>query len=193
MRFIRFFGEISREKVLDLLQDLRSDYGKGLVLINSPGGTFEFFSVLAPSLMRTGFISIGSEVESSALFLHLLGRERLAKEDSTFFFHEVRVFFGLIGEVSVYDLEQALEVERGMKRRWKRSEREFAEWLHSQMVTAQSWALSFIAERTGFPAGRFANLMRSEVTLSAHEAVQYGIVHRVISDDEFESMKRYRA
>lgn len=188
MQVIPFTGEISRVKVERLLVSLQAHYGKGCVLLDSPGGKFEFFSQLAPPLARAGFVSVGARVASAAIVLQLLGRERLALPDSTFFFHEVRTIIGEDGEVSVYDIERALDIEREMKERWGIHQREFVEHWHRQLVDAQSWMLSFIAKQTGFSSGRFISLMRNNVTLSAHEAMQYGVVHRIISKDELETL-----
>lgn len=185
MRAISFRGDISKAKIVRLLESLQSDHGRSLVVVDSPGGEFEFFSQLAPPLARAGFVSVGVRVASAAIVLQLLGAERLAVPDATFFFHEVRTIIGSNGEVSVYDLERALDIEREMKNRLKLPEREFLEHWYSQMVSAQSWMFSFIAKQTGFPPGRFVNLMRNNVTLSAREAVQYGVVQRIISADEY--------
>ena len=188
MRLIPFEEEISRERIEWLLHELQSDYGRGLVFIDSPGGAFEFFSQLAPPLARSGFVSVGSRVASAAIVLQLLGRERLATPDATFFFHEVRTIVEPGGEFSIYDLERALDMEREMKERWSNSEREFVERWHDQQASAQSWMLSFIARQTGLPSGRFVDLMRNEVTLSAQEAQRYGIVHRIVTEDELDGL-----
>ncbi|MFA5841644.1 MAG: ATP-dependent Clp protease proteolytic subunit [Candidatus Paceibacterota bacterium] len=187
MNVIPFNGIISGSRIENLLNVLRRDCGRSLVVVNSPGGEFEFFSKLAPALMRTGFVSVGNRVASAAIVLQLLGRERLATPNATFFFHEVRTILGAGGEVTICDLERFLDMEREMKENLGRACREEIEMWHQGMAAAQAWMLRFIRQQTGLSAGTFANLMRGEVTLSAREAVQYGIVHRVVSYDELMS------
>lgn len=188
MHVIPFTGEVSKGNVGQLLRSVNTHYGQGCVIVDSPGGEFEFFSLLAPPLARAGFVSIGVKVASAAILLQLLGRERLALPDSTFFFHEVRTIVGQYGEISLYDIERALDIEREMKERWGVHQRELVENLHRRLADAQSWMLSFIAEQTGLSSGTFINLMRNNVTLSAPEALRYGVVHRIISQDEFSAL-----
>ncbi len=188
MYMINFDGEVTGPRVELLLEVLNHNYGTSCVLINSPGGTFEFFSRIAPPLARSGFVSVGLRVASAAVILQLLGRERLALPESTFFFHQVQTILGQRNEVTVCDLEYAEEIERELSRRWQLPQGDFIKRWHDQLLRGQAWMLRFISEQTGLPQALFVKLMRDNVTLSAREAVQYGIVHRVISEDELQEL-----
>ncbi len=180
---IAFSGQTSRKSVEDLLEGLQRTSGKRMVTIDSPGGSFEFFSVLGPALKRTGYISVGTSVRSAAIFLQLLGRQRLALPGSTFFFHDVRAVIGKHGEVTVFELDEFLQREKDMKKKHSAQTEVMQEWIR-RMQVAQRWMLSFVQQETGLSPGVFADLMKSEVTLTAKEAVRYGVVHRIVSEDE---------
>lgn len=183
MDIIPFTGEISESRIVSLLEALQSERTHRRVLIDSPGGTFEFFSTLSPALVRTGFTAIASNVQSAAMILQLLGHQRLALPDATFFFHEVRTVLEERGEVTICDLDEFMDREKEALKRFGQAHAEIAEW-RRRMSAAQNWMLSFIYERTGLSAGRFMDLMRAEATLTAREARQYGIVHEIVSLDE---------
>lgn len=179
MQRIAFNCDISQEAIKELLKRLQGD-SRQQVWVDSPGGTFEFFSTFAPMLLRQGFTSVACDVRSAAVVLFLLGRKRFALPDSVFFFHEVRVISNE-GEVTICDLETAIE--------WQREQedalgRELLEEELQRMRNAQNWMLEFISRQTRMPKVRFLNLMRAEATLSAREAVQYGIVHRIVPEEE---------
>jgi len=190
MYMTKFEGEISGYRIEKLLEQLQRNYGSACVMIDSPGGTFNFFSRLAPALARSGFVSIGERVASAAIVLQLLGRERLALPESTYFFHEVRTIFRPGLEVTICDVEHALEIEEEMARQSKRPQQEFLKQWHDQLRRGQEWMLDFMSKQTGLPSSLFLNLMRGNATLSAREAVQYGIVHRVISEEELIALYR---
>lgn len=181
---VLFRGEVSRESVEMLMERLRKGDTPPRVLVDSPGGTFEFFSVLGPALSRQGFRAFSGDVRSAAVVLFLLGRRRYATPSSTFFFHDVRTIVEPDLHLTLCDAEEAMDRAREIERQLPGRDREhLQEWLR-QMRMAQGWMLSFIQERTGLNAGVFANLMHAEATLSGREALRYGIVHRVISEEQ---------
>lgn len=175
MRYISFQTTIDRWSVEDLMNELNRANAPRGVFVNSPGGQFEFFSTIGPQIQRRGITTLAGEVSSAAVILYLLGHERRALPSSTFFFHEVRTLVDEAGTITLTDLEGIREFEREMSGR----KREALQHWYQQMALAQRWFVHFIQERTGLSSGVFLNLMRSEATLSASDALRYGIVHRV--------------
>ncbi len=179
MRVIVFDEEIRRSSVNRLLGRLCQAGSPRHVIVDSPGGQFDFFSTLGPAIERQGIVTLARDVRSAAVILFLLGHFRQAFPDSTFFFHEVRAMVGPVGEITITDLEEVEEYEREMSGRG----REFYQEWRNQMRAAQNWFLRFVAERTGVPVPLFLGLMRSNATLSSREAVHYGIAHEVVPQD----------
>ncbi len=178
---IAFTGKISRESVESLIFNLKSEIGRQRVWIDSPGGTFEFFSILGPPLRRFGFTGVAKNIHSAAIALYLLSHKRYALPDATFFFHEVRAIIGN-NAITVCDLEDALSFEQ---RELEGKSREVVEEMRRNLANAQSWLLSFLCEQSRVSRSVFLDLMRSEVTLSAREALNYGIVQKIVTEDEF--------
>ncbi len=174
--YLCFDREICKSTVETLLTKLRSANSTNRVYVSSPGGTFDFFSVLGPAIQRQGIVTLSGDVRSAAVVLFLLGHVRQALPDATFFFHEVRTFVGQGNQITVADLEHAEEYERMMSAEGQEA---YQEWRQS-MKMAQAWFARFISTQTGLPASTFLNLMRAEATLSAREAVRYGIVHEIV-------------
>lgn len=175
-KFVPFYRRISAQSVVDLLEDLSKADAPNGVYVSSPGGRFEFFAELAPAIERRGIVTLSDDVRSAAVILALLGHQRLAMPDSTFFFHEVRTLVGLEGEVTICDLQEVMDYQE----RIEAERREFLEeWLR-RMQMAQNWFISFIAEKTGLSPAIFLDLMRQNATLDARDAVHYGIVHQIV-------------
>lgn len=172
---IAFNGEITPWKVDDTFEMLRSNNAPGGIYVNSPGGRFEFFSVMGPAIARRGIITLSGDVGSAGVILSLLGHRRFAFSDSTFFFHEVRsIIQG--NEVLICDIEEALEHQDRMRNEIRE---DFEEWQH-RLKMAQQWFIGFIAEQTGVQPATFLDLMRQEATLSARDAIRYGIIHEIL-------------
>ncbi|MEK7570128.1 MAG: hypothetical protein AAB515_01640 [Patescibacteria group bacterium] len=176
MRFYLFESQINEHKILDLLNALKQANGPQGVYVNSPGGTFEFFSQLGPAIERRGIVTLSGDVRSAAVILALLGNRRYALPDSTFFFHEVRTIVNESQQVTLYDLDEFLEYEHYMSGKMREG---IQEW-RRQMLVAQNWFLRYLSERTGVAIGTLLNLMRSEATLTAHDALRYGIIHEIL-------------
>lgn len=179
MNVLYFDQEIDRRSIERLLVRLKSANAPRRVLVDSPGGEFEFFSVLGPAIERRGIITMAGDVKSAAVILFLLGQTRQALPDSEFYFHEVRAHVRGEGEITISSLEEFEEYERKMSggrreayQQWKRN-----------MKAAEAWFLDFMSQRTGLRPAVFQNLMRKEVTLSARDAVHYGIVHEIVPSD----------
>jgi ATP-dependent protease ClpP protease subunit len=180
LKYIPFQTPIDRLSVEGLMTQLNQANAPRIVFVDSPGGEFEFFSVVGPQIQRRGITTLAGEVASAAVILYLLGHERLALPSSTFFFHEVRTLVNENGAVTLTDLQSVREFEREMSGQ----KREVLQHWYNQMALAQRWFIHFIHERTGLSSNVFLNLMRSEATLSASDALRYGIVHRVRQDQE---------
>lgn len=178
MRDIDFFTSISGFSVQNLLGKLDCP-GEQRVWINSPGGTFEFFSVLAPPLIRKGFTAIALEVASSANVLYLLANNRYAVPDATFYFHEV-LMVGCRGVITICSAEEAVERARETA---GRNLEEAMETLR-RLRTGQDYFLDMVSSRTGLQKSVFLSLMRGDITLTAKEAVRYGIVREIISREQ---------
>lgn len=181
MQRINFSEDVSYGAIEGLLENLRRNGGRRQVWINSNGGTFDFFSVLAPPLLRQGFIAVGCDVRSAAIILFLLGNRRYVLSDAVFFFHEVRAITndGLV--ITVCDLDVAID--------WVQEKqlslcRELIEEKRRQLKNAQSWMIEFISKQSGISRSTFLSLMRAEATLSAREVVHYGLARRIVSRDE---------
>lgn len=176
-RMLTFDRDVSAESVSDLLLQLQRPSTPRLVMVDSDGGTFEFFSALGPAVRRCGITTLAGDVASSALVLYLLGHRRQALPDSTFYFHEVRAIIGPYGEITVTDMADYLGLVNDMSLHGG----EVLEHFLEQMQSAQRWMVSYLSDLTGVPAGTFLTLMRDEVTLTAREARHYNIVHEIIS------------
>lgn len=181
---IHFTGDIHPAKVENLIDQLhQANAGPHQqVWIRSNGGQFEFFSILGPTLNRFGFTSVGCDVRSAAIILHLLGHRRIALPSANFFFHEVRTLVKGVGVITLCTMEEILDQEA---RLWKDGTRcEVVQEWYRQMRNAQSWFLSFVGQQTGMSSPIFLNLMRDNAVLNAREAVRYGLVHKIMSEDE---------
>lgn len=167
-----------------MLTSLRTSNAPDGVFVDSPGGRFEFFSRFAPAIERRRITTLSGDVRSAAVILTLLGERRYAHPDATFFFHEIRALT-MNGDITITELGEVRERYDQMNAsRCK----EFEEW-DIQMRAAQSWFLNFMATKTQLPTNVFLDLMRNEATLSAREAVRYGIVHRVLSERQLEQIE----
>lgn len=177
MRLVHFQQDISGSAIDDLLVKLKMANAPDGVYVDSPGGEFKFFATMAPAIERRGIITLAGDVRSAANILYILGHNRYATEDSTFFFHEVRALVSG-QDITICDLELVLEFQEYMQAEHRE---EFEEWLR-QMKMAQGWFQEFIAKRTDLRPGVFADLMRANATLDAREAMRHGIVHRITSE-----------
>ncbi len=178
MQEIIFRYEIGAKSIEWLLNESRRSVGPKRVWIDSPGGTFDFFSKFGPPLERQGLTTVGVDVRSAAIILFLLGYQRLAVPSLIFFFHEVRVIPGRQGEITVCDVETARHFINDA------AKREGFDELLFQMKSAQHWMVSYISSLSGIPKSLFVDLMQREVTLCAREAIRYGIAHRVLEREE---------
>ena len=189
LKYLNFARPVSKRSIENLMISLKSANAHDCVYVDSPGGEFEFFSVFAPVIRRMGINTIGGDVRSAAVLLLLLGQYRYALPDSSFFFHEVRALVGnpcnSNNMVTICDLDY---VQDFYKDQIEGQEKEIMQEWHRRMQAAQTWFLQFISEATLVPIPTFLSFMRGNTTLSAREAQRYGIVHRVISEDELRSI-----
>lgn len=174
---VSFQGRITPDKVMDMVTTLGSSAAPAGIYVNSPGGRFEFFSVMGPAIARRGIVTLSGEVASAGVILSLLGHHRFAFPDSTFFFHEVR---SIVSDqaVLICNIEEALEHQERMCAEMREG---YEEWLHSLRL-AQQWFVDFISQQIGVSAAVILDLMRQEATLSAREAVRYGIIHEILPE-----------
>lgn len=176
-----FNDTVSRESTVELLNRLRNQ-AQMPVYVSSLGGTFDFFSVLAPTLRRSGMITVSGVVCSAAIILFLLGQRRQAFPNAIFFFHEVRTLVQPSGAISIAEAEEVEEYAQWLA---EEEQENFQYWL-SSMREAQAWFVDFISRETGVPTGTFLNLMRSEATLSARDALRYNIIHEIVPEGYYD-------
>lgn len=179
MRLFNFYDEIDTTSISILMRRLRTSDPPTHVLVDSPGGEFDFFSTLGPAIERRGITTVAGNVHSAAVILYLLGHNRKSFADSTFFFHEVRAHVASGDQITLTDLEEFEELEVKMS---GEPREKYEEW-KKNLRFAQFWFLDFITRKTGISSSVFLALMRSEVTLSAREAVHYGIAHEIVPTD----------
>lgn len=180
MRFYNFQTQITPATVEAMMKALRNVNGPDAVFVSSPGGQFEFFSVLGPAIQRRGLTMLAGDVRSAATILFMLGSHRLALPDSTFFFHEVRAVVGPSLCIALTDLQELREMHRRMQAEHREH---LEEWVQA-VRNAQGWFLDFMRQATGLLPSIFLDLMRANATLSAAEAIRYGIVHHIVPDPE---------
>lgn len=184
MQKMRFSGRVDLANVSHLLIDLRikKDVHQH-VWINSNGGFINFFPLLNGSFNCLQYTAVGEKVCSAAIILFLYGQERLAFPDSTFFFHDVRSRFENGEWVTVSDLETCMEYMDDAKEFYGKSLEEIAK-IHHDLHKGQEWMIDFIVQHSTITADKLRILMNEEATLTAQEALEYGMVHRIISRDE---------
>lgn len=168
---LHFRQEINRQSIERLLKVLGSWNAPDTVVIDSPGGTFNFFSVVGPAIARRGITTVADRVYSAATILFTLGSERIVHPNSEILFHEVRVIALGGRHITVSDVAKYEAILHQMS---ERPTEEFDEWQH-QMRSAQAWFIRFIADHTGCPASMVRRLMETDTILTGREACQYGI------------------
>ena len=184
MRNIDFSGEVNYERICELLVSLR--IGKSshqCVWIDSFGGTFDFFPRLAASFETLSFITVGIKVYSAAVFLYMHGLERLAFPESKFLFHEACIGVEGHGDVALSDfgafLDSSFDILDAHGIKYEEAER-----FYRKMEESYNLNVKFIAERSTMREDKLRQLVREGTTLTAQEALEYGIVHRIISRNE---------
>ncbi len=182
MRVFNFDYEIDRTSINRLIRRLRTSEPPTHVLVDSPGGEFDFFSTLGPAIERRGITTLAGDVRSAAIILYLLGYNRQSFPDSTFFFHEVRAHVASGGQITLTDIEEFEELEVKMS---GEPREKYEEWKRN-LQFAQFWFVDFITRKTGVSSSVFLSLMRGEATLSARDAVHYGIAHEIVPTDYFD-------
>jgi len=179
MNILLFDATVTQSTVGALLSDLRRPNAPRHVFVDSPGGTFDFFSTLGPAIERQGIVTCAGDVGSAAVILFMLGHTRKVFPFSTFFFHEVRALVGPMGQITIAGMEEVAEYEKEMS---GESREVYQDWMQ-QMRSAQRWFLEFMSQKSGVPTATILKLMRAEATLSAREAIHYGIAHGFASKD----------
>jgi len=168
---ICFDTAISQDSVEHLLTYLRSANSSDTILIDSPGGTFDFFSVLGPAISRLGVTTVANRVYSAASILFALGRERIVHPESEILFHEVRVMTLDGRHITVGNADDLEALHNDMR---KRPTEEFEEW-RRQMHNAQDWFIRFMARHTKCSAHRIRYFIEHDAVLTGEEAYRYGI------------------
>jgi ATP-dependent protease ClpP protease subunit len=169
---LHFNSEINENSIERLITRLRSSNAPSKVLIDSPGGTFNFFSLQAPAISRLGITTIANRVYSAASILFVLGAERVVHCNSELLFHEVRIITPSGNHITLSDVG---EYEAMLKETVKDvSFENFDEW-YLQMKTAQEWLVRLISENTKCSRGIIRSLVNEDTVISGKEAYRYGI------------------
>ena len=179
MKHLLFFeGAVDNTSLENLLDSLSSSNSPRLVYVNSPGGKIDHLMPLVPAIEAKKIITAGDAVGSAAVILFLLGYPRYAFPESSFYFHKVSGGDGMI------ETWTDIEVQRILKSKELSEEvlLFFKEWFRD-IRNAQSWVIDFMSEKTGTSKEVFTKLMDNEITLSIREAIQFGLVHKVLQKD----------
>lgn len=181
MQVINFSGRIDFANVSHLLLDLRKKKDvQQCVLINSRGGFIGFFPCLKSSLEDLSFTAVAEKIYSAAIILFLYGQERLAFPDATFLFHEVRTTLEDGSWVTMSEVGTDLRSHSDALEIYGKTIDEIAT-IYREMQKGQEWMIDFIVQHSTIMDSELRRLMRDEVTLTAQEAMEYGMVHRIIS------------
>lgn len=181
MQEIYFSEKVSLGSIANLLIKLR--IGRRAfqrVRIDSVGGSFNWFPVYERSLKEMCFTTIGEEVQSAAIILYLYGQKRLAFHDSIFFFHQVWVEIDGHGHYTVTDLDEYVECGINTESTLGKSHEDIVR-IFNTLQKGQDQYMRFIVQRSAIDMETLYHLMREETTLTAAEALCYGIVHEIIS------------
>lgn len=185
MQVINFFGKVDLQNVRDLLIDLRTKKdAHHYVCINSNGGFINALSVFEHSLESMRFTAVAGKVYSAAIILFLYGQERLAFADTTFFFHEVGTTLEDGRWMTISEVGKCIENYSDASTIYGKIPDEIATIYH-EMQETQEWMIDFIVQRSTITDGELRHLMDESTMLTAQEALEYGIVDRIISRDEF--------
>lgn len=169
---LHFKADINEKTINQLIACLRSCNSPDTVVIDSPGGSFDFFSTRGPIIKRLGITTIANHVYSAATILFILGAERIVHRESEILLHEVRVITGNGQHVTVSDVDECEAMMLYMQK--SKPPEMFKEW-QRQMHNAQEWFVHFVADHTHCPVYMVRNLLRAETVLTGKEAYQYGL------------------
>jgi ATP-dependent protease ClpP protease subunit len=172
--------DITASQADTLFREIRNK-GYRNVFIDSPGGSVYTMKTALDNLpSRNMTVIAGGYVGSAALDIYLCGTRRLALPDSTFMFHRCNVSFdGRI--VQAGELQQLARIARADKN-WG-AYRKMLELL-SMLTEVDRITAEFIASRTRLYSQAVMWLMGGgDVELTAQQALYYGLVHEIISED----------
>lgn len=155
------------------------------VVINCPGGSIHSFMDDAVAMTDQHFTALGIFVGSLAVEYYLCAGTRLATPHSTFFLHHPSVETKDLGDQTLeqllwkYEISRALiETHRPSKFEWRTHRRLIRLILGT--AECQHFGVRWVSKRTGLEPGIVDQLMRDEVTLTASEALELGLVHHII-------------
>ncbi len=161
----RYLSEsIGHEKQVELFEAIdefaiKYPNGKVALFINSPGGIAECAFAIrdyieaCPLQINT---VVQGEVGSAAVIVFLVGKERFMSKSSVIVFH----------------------------RPWKKTDSllfaEDARWIANDLDRIENGMLELICEKTGKDREAVKNDLNRFRIFSAQEALEYGLVHRII-------------
>lgn len=188
MDLTRFFmlgeGEMSCDDAVAATTSVQMGQSSG-VFLHCIGGTVGSFMQNAEAMASQRFTALGLLVGSLALDFYLCAETRLALPSSIFHLHHTRIRWE-DGERETLDqllwrheISRALMETRPMSSTHRKAHQALSGFI--QLVAdSQHFGVRWAAKRTGLEAGVVDRLMYEEVTLTAHEALHLGIVHRII-------------
>lgn len=180
MANLSFTASTSQDNIDHVMMKLQGCAAGQKVWINSLGGKVKHLLAEAERLEKLRFVTVGHKVGSAAKLLFLLGSKRYVLPEAKFFFHEVVSIDLILGRrVTMRDMEVELDFTRFDGRSDLLLESGVRE---SRNV--QSALISFVKKRSRMSPETIFKLMKNEVTLSAKEAVHYGLADEVISGKE---------
>jgi len=155
-------NETSAKALLDGLIGLwRKKKARITLYITSPGGyipvalaVYEFIRTKSIVLQT---IAMG-QVASSALLIFLAGKRRIATANTTFFVHEITRSWDSPPHLASRELTRLAEAT----------------------VAEQKLMCRLLAEETGLSEEQWQTLAEQQTYITAQQALEYGLVHKVI-------------
>ncbi|MBX4206458.1 ATP-dependent Clp protease proteolytic subunit [Candidatus Parcubacteria bacterium] len=169
VRTVEWFGSVNHENLKGVLGKVKTllseDREQGItLLVNSPGGAtgiaMSFYDTMR-SVLKPALTTIGTgDVDSSGVILFLAGEKRLLTRNTTLLFHLAGRTFGTEKRFSTADLEDILKED-------KLKDYQYA------------CAVSDATEGRLTPE-KVLIMMKKNTVLTAEEAVNLGLAHRII-------------
>lgn len=185
MKFLEFTGVVTEDSLTTLLLQLQKTPERKAVVIDSPGGEFTPLAGLRDTLAQADYTAVAyNQVDSAAIMLYVLGKQRLALPDATFKFHLGGVGFIENRAISVEQFEAQLAIDRELARLHGQKLLRTGEELFAADWARQDWTLSLLATRTGRDRTTFLNMRNRAALLSARQALQYGLVERIVEPED---------
>jgi len=166
-RTVYFLGKVDEANMRGTLSGIqeisRAQKRKTIITlyVTSPGGYFPlavaFYDLIRTEGTYLKTIALG-QVSSAAILIFLAGEKRLASSHTRFHVHEMIRGWDSAEQLPLSDLEKVT----------------------AETKAEQELMCKILAEGTGLPAEKWEEISRAETFLTAQQAQEYGLVHRII-------------